>query len=49
MSVKQEFNKYFNYLVHEGIIPSCTLKELCYKCYCQGDNKSQCERTQYLY
>ena len=39
MSLKQDFNKYFDYLVKEGKLSSCTIKDLCYKCYCQGTTR----------
>ena len=39
MSLKQDFNKYFDYLVKEGKLFSCTIKDLCYKCYCQGTTR----------
>lgn len=39
MSLKQDFNKYFDYLIEEGKLSSCTIKDLCYKCYCQGTTR----------
>lgn len=39
MSLKQDFNKYFDYLMKEGKLSSCTIKDLCYKCYCQGTTR----------
>lgn len=39
MSLKQDFNKYFDYLIKEGKLSSYTIKGLCYKCYCQGTTR----------
>ena len=39
MSVEQDFNKYFDYLIKEGGTSVYTIKELCYKCYCQGTTR----------
>lgn len=39
MSLKKDFNQYFDYLVKEGKLSSCTIKDLCYKCYCQGTTR----------
>ena len=39
MSLKQDFNKYFDYLIKEGKLSSYTIKDLCYKCYCQGTTR----------
>lgn len=39
MSLKQDFNKYFDYLIEEGKLSSYTIKDLCYKCYCQGTTR----------
>ena len=40
MSLKKDFNQYFDYLVKEGKLSSSSIKDLCFKCYCQGTTRS---------